>query len=162
MVAAGLALVAGCSASSDDGATSGDEDDLTGLTARQRLLHFEGVVYVKADATDSDVLAAARTQTQTAFGAVLASKIAVRTREVQNVNPSSFVKREVLVVDPASPAGTARVPMLEVSYAYQDDAVIPVELARHSALSLALLAQGPDFEWKQIVPDCTKNDKEAG
>ncbi len=155
-----LAL-AGCSASGDDAAAAGDEDDLTSLTARQRLLHFEGVVYVATGTNDADILAATRTQTQTAFGALLASKVSVRTREVQNVNPSSFVKRDVLVVDPNAPAGTAPVPMIEVNYAYQDEAIIPVALARHSTLSLALLAQGPDFQWQKVVPDCTKNDKEA-
>ncbi|MDB5220105.1 MAG: hypothetical protein JWO86_8032 [Myxococcaceae bacterium] len=159
--AAGLALAAGCAAPGGDDAASGDENDLTSLTARQRLLHFEGVVYVEPGTSDDDVLAATRTQTQTAFGALLASKVSVRTREVQNVNPSSFVKRDVLVVDTDAPAGTAPMPMLEVSYAYQDEAIIPVELARHSSLSLALLAQGPDFAWQKIVPDCTKNDKEA-
>ena len=158
--AAAVALLAGCAASDDD-AAPGDEQDLTSLTARQRLLHFEGVVYVTPGTSDADILAATRTQTQTAFGALLASNVAVRTREVQNVNPSSFVKRDVLVVDLAAAAGTAPTPMLEVNYVYQDDAIIPVELARHSTLSLALLAQGPDFEWKKIVPDCTKNDKEA-
>ena len=38
-------MVAGCSSPGDD-AAAGDEDDLTSLTARQRILTFDGVVYV--------------------------------------------------------------------------------------------------------------------
>ena len=158
-VAAGVALLAGCSASSD-GATTGDEDDLTSLTARQRTLTFEGVVYVDPKASETTILQAARAQTQTAFGALLASNVAVRTREVQNIDRSSLVKRDVLVVDPnvASDPGT---PMIEVRYAYGDEAVIPVALSRHTSLSLALLAQGAEHDTKTVIPDCTKNDKEA-
>ena len=66
----------------------------------------------------------------------------------------------MLVVD-TNVAGDPGKPMVEVSYKYKDEAVIPVELSRHSSLSLALLAQGADYEWKKIVPDCTKGDKEA-
>jgi len=158
-IAAAVALVAGCSSSGDD-AAAGDEDDLTSLTARQRILTFDGVVYVAPSASERDILAATRKQTQTAFGALLASKVAVRTREVQNVDTSSLKKREVIVVD-TNVEGDAGKPMLEVTYKYKDEAVIPVELARHTSLSLALLAQGADYEWKTIVPDCTKDDKEA-
>ena len=158
-LAAAVAIVAGCSSPSDD-AAAGDEDDLTSLTARQRILTFDGIVYVAPGSTEANILAATRKQTQTAFGALLASKVAVRTRELQNVDAGSLKKREVLVVD-TNVAGDAGTPMLEVSYKYKDEAVIPVELARHSSLSLALLAQGADHEWKTIVVDCTKNDKEA-
>ena len=158
-LAAAVALLAGCSSAGDD-AAAGDEDDLTSLTARQRILTFHGVVYVAPGTSDPAILAAARKQTQTAFGALLASKVAVRTREVQNVDPGSLVKRDVVVVD-TNLASDAGKPMIEVGYEYKDEAVIPVELSRHSSLSLALLAQGADFEWKTIVPDCTKGDKEA-
>jgi len=159
LVGAAIALLAGCAAPADD-ATAGDEDDLTSLTARQRILTFDGVVYVEAGANDGAILEAARKQTQTAFGALLANEVAVRSREVQNVDPASFKKREVLVVDP-SVAGDAGKPMLEVKYSYKDEAVIPVALARHTSLSLALLAQGSNHEVERVVVACTKNDKEA-
>ena len=153
-------LGAGCS-SADDGATAGDEDDLTSLTARQRILTFEGVVYVPPATSDDEILAATRRQTQTAFGALLGQKVSVRTREVQNVDKASIKKRDVLVVDTSAPAETPPAAMIEVKYAYRDEAVIPVELARHSSLSLALLAQGAEHEYERVLPDCTKNDKEA-
>jgi hypothetical protein len=160
ILGAAIALLAGCSAGGDD-ATAGDEDDLTSLTARQRILTFDGVVYVARGTSDAEILAATRKQTQTAFGALLASKVAVRSREVQNVDQASIRKRDVLVVDTNAAAGAAPTAMIEVKYSYKDEAVIPVELARHSNLSLALLAQGADHEIKAVLPDCTKNDKEA-
>ena len=155
----GLSVAAGCGVSSDD-TGDGDEADLTSLSARQRALTFEGVVYVKPDANDSLILDTARKQTQTAFGALLASKVSVRTREVQNIDTSSLRKRKVTVVD-TNVANDPGTPMLEVRYVLHDDAVVPVELARHSGLSLALLAKGADAHRDVVVPVCTKNDKEA-
>ena len=107
-------MVAGCSSPSDD-AAAGDEEDLTSLTARQRILTFDGVVYVDPTTSEADVLAATRKQTQTAFGALLASKVAVRTRELQNVDPLSLRKREVLVVD-TNLAGDPRTLLGEILY----------------------------------------------
>jgi hypothetical protein len=158
VLSAVVAALAGCSAGDD--ATTDDENDLTSLTARQRTLTFDGVVYVDPGSNDDVILGAARKQTQTAFGALLAQQVAVRSREVQNVDAGSFKKRDVLVVD-TNVAGDPGKPMLEVKYKYTDEAVIPVALARHTSLSLALLAQGAEHEWKTILPDCTKNDKEA-
>lgn len=156
-----LALVTaavGCSSSDD--AQQGDENDITSLSARQRILTFEGVVYVDPGSNEDAILAATRTQTQTAFGALLASQVSVRTREVQNVDLSSFQKREVVVIDPSVPNDAGK-PMIEVKYTYKDQAVIPVALARHTTLSLALLAHGAEYEKDRVVTACTKNDKEA-
>jgi hypothetical protein len=153
-------LAVGCSAASDESA-NGEEDDLTSLTARQRKLTFEGVVYVGPDATDEQILDAAHAQTQTAFGALLNAKVSVRTREVQNLTAASLVKRKVTVVDTSRP-GDPGVPALEVRYRYGDDAIVPVELSRHTTLSLALVAKGSEGEHVHgVVEACTKNDKEA-
>jgi len=159
--AAGLLLLltaaaAGCADEADHAA--GDSDDLTSLTARQRILELEGLVYVEPGTSDDAILTAVHVQTQSAFGALLASKVAVRSREVQNVDPSTFVKRDVRVVGEGG--GDPR-PMVEVKYAYKDEAVIPVDLARHSSLSLALLSKGGVGHVGAIVEACTKNDTEA-
>ncbi len=151
-----LVALAACSAG-DDAAAAGDEEDLTSLTARQRILTFDGVVYVAPGASDEQILGAVHDQTQSAFGALLASEISVQTREVQNVDPRTFRKRNVTVVDPAG----GQKEMLEVRYAYQDNAVVPVAMSRKTALSLALLGQGYESKIDEIVAACTKNDKEA-
>lgn len=84
---AGVALaltalgMAGCAAD-EEPAAAGEEDDLTSLTARQRILTFDGIVYVAPGSTNEQILGVAREQTQTAFGALLASEVAVRSREV--------------------------------------------------------------------------------
>lgn len=160
MVLALTALgMAGCSADAETG-TAGEEDDLTSLTARQRILTFDGIVYVEPGTTEAGILTAARKQTQTAFGALLANEVAVRSREVQNVDVASFKKREVLVVDP-NVANDPGKRMIEVKYSYKDEAVVPVALSRHTSLSLALLARGSEHEVDRVVEACTKNDKEA-
>ena len=79
------AVACGAGDRAGGGPETGD-DDLTSLTARQRILTFEGQVYVAPDATDEEILAAAQTQTQTAFGALLHFDVALQTREVQNVD----------------------------------------------------------------------------
>src|SRR5512140_3113545 len=102
-----LATTAACSADSGGEDSASGEDDLTSITARSRTLSFIGTVYVDPGASDSDILAAVRAQSQTAFGPLRTSNVAVNSRELKEVDPHSFVKRTVKVVDPASPAATA-------------------------------------------------------
>jgi hypothetical protein len=155
-----LAALASCAiacSSSSDG-TTGDEDDLTSITARARKLSFEGVVYVAPDASDTKILETIRHQTQSAFGALLNAKVAVRDRELHDVDPKTFVKKRVSVIDAGGAGGKT---MLEVRYVYDDDAVVPIEMARHTAMSLGLLASGGDGHEQEILVACTVNDKEA-
>ncbi len=154
-----LATVVACSGGEPDPSTGEGDEDLTSLTARQRVLTFEGTVYVAPNASEAKIIEAARAQTQTAFGALLNAEVAVQSREVQNVDPASFRKRPVTVVDLA--AGGAGREMLEVSYKYTDNAVVPVAMSRKTSLSLALLGQGHAPKTKEVVELCTKNDKEA-
>jgi hypothetical protein len=159
VVGLGLVVALGaCSSEAAEPETS--DDDLTSLTARQRILTFEGVVYVEAGAKQEAILEAARKQAQSAFGALLNSEVAVQTREVQNVDAGSFKKRSVRVVD-AAKEGDAGKEMLEVRYSYSDNAVVPVKMSRKTSLSLALLGQGAEPKTTEIVAACTKNDHEA-
>lgn len=152
-----ICALAACSAGDEGPATGEGEEDLTSLTARQRVLYFDGVVYVEPGQSDEKILEVVHEQTQSAFGALLAQEIAVQSRELRNVDKRSFRKRTVTVVDPA---GGQR-EMLEVRYAYKDNAVVPVAMSRKTSLSLALLGQGHEPKTKEIVELCTKNDKEA-
>ena len=157
-LAATLATVA-CGADDRASSTATDDEDLTSLTARQRILTFEGQVYVAPDATDAEILQAAQTQTQTAFGALLHFDVSVQTREVQNVDDKSFKKRKVTVVDP-NRAGDAGTPMLEVKYTYRDNALVPVAMAHKTALNIAVLGQGAMDKTKDLVSLCTAGTKE--
>src|SRR5262249_9490119 len=91
----GVIALSACSAGNDVGDTG--EDDLTSATARARKLSFSGYVYVGAGASDADILDAVRTQTQTAFGALRTSQVAVASRELKGVDASTFKKIPVKV-----------------------------------------------------------------
>jgi hypothetical protein len=154
---AAVALLAACSSASDDAT---DDSDLTSIKARSRKLAFEGVVYVDTRAADDKILEAARTQTQTAMGALLNQNVGVNNRELKNIDTSTFVKRRVMVVDTALPNDPGT-PMLEVRYTYNDDAVVPVAAATRTSMSIAVLAQGGAGHEDDIRVACTKNDKET-
>lgn len=155
-----LTALAACSADEGAAGEAGDESDLTSLTARQRQLSFEGMVYVPVGSTDEKILEVARKQTQTAFGALLHAEVAVQSREVQNVDRASFKKRTVTVIDASKPNDPGK-EMLEVRYVYRDNAIVPVAMSRKTALSLMVLGQGAEGKEKDVVAICTKNDKEA-
>jgi hypothetical protein len=156
-VVTGLALFAsglaggGCAAEAET-----DEDDLTSLTARSRELSFEGVVYVSAGTPDAMILDAAQQQTRTAFGAFREADIAVNSRELKAVDPSTFKKRTVTVVDTAV-ATDAGTPMLEVRYTYKDQAVVSPSYASRSTTNSALLGERQFQERERVYTECTSN-----
>ena len=151
------AMLGGCASDSNEAES---EDELTSLTARQRVLTFEGLVYVAKGASDNTIAEAARAQARSAFGALLNEKVSVQSREVGNVDTSSFRKRDVTVVDTDVPGDRGK-GLLEVRYQYKDNAVIPVALARHTGLSLALLGPGAGAKVEDVIVACTKNDTET-
>ncbi len=161
MILASAAAVA-CAAptdSGDDGA-QGDEEDLTSLTARARKLEFAGYVYVDEGASDDTIVRAVKQQTQSAFGALRTAKVGVNSRELKDVDKSTFLKTPVEVIDPANRAAPPR-KMTKVAYTFTDNALVPIPMATRSALSLALLGNGYASKTDRILPECTDNDKEA-
>lgn len=150
-------LATGCAG---DESESSEESDLTSLRGQSRSLQFQGIVYVARGASDSEILNAVHAQTKTAFGPLKQHEIGVNDRELKGVSPSTFVKREVTVVD-TTKSGDKGSPMLEVRYTYADDAIVPESLATKSTLDIALL--GPDYRGKQteILEKCTANNAEA-
>src|SRR6187397_313157 len=99
-----LASTAACSAetASEEGEPAGSEDDLTSVTARSRTLEFQGTVFVEPAASADQILQSVRTQTQTAFGPLRTSDMAVQSRELREIDQSTFKKRNVKVVDVAN------------------------------------------------------------
>lgn len=132
---------------------------LTSLTARERALSFEGVVYVEPGASDAEILETARAQTRSAFGALLHLDVAVQTREVGNIDERSFKKRKVTVIDPDDPRDEGRA-MTEVTYEYRDNAVVPVAMARKTSLPTALLGPGAKERTQDLVFRCTAGTAE--
>ncbi len=155
-----VASTAACSADSSSGEDSASgEDDLTSITARSRTLSFVGTVYVAPGSSDATILSAVRSQSQTAFGALRTSNVAVNSRELKDVDPRTFVKRTVKVVDPAAPS--APKDMLEVKYTYKDNAVVDAKYASRTALPLAIMNPGYAAQSQRILTECTANDSEA-
>ncbi|MFP6686385.1 MAG: hypothetical protein VB934_16820, partial [Polyangiaceae bacterium] len=133
------------------------EQDLTSLTARERLLTFEGYVYVHPDASDDDILAAVHHQTRSAFGALLTQNIAVGTREPAAANPQSFAKEAVEVL---GPQGEVVYETLRVRYRYDDRAVIPKSMSHRGAIPLGLLHGDYPLQAARVIAECSANTKE--
>jgi hypothetical protein len=152
-------LAAACSSSGGDDGVSGEED-LTSISARSRSLRFTGVVYVADGASQESILQTVRAQTQTAFGALRTSEMAVNSRELKEVDARTFRTRKVTAVDPSRP-GDAGKPMLEVRYTYRDMAVVPVSMATRSSVALALMGPNYRAQTQRILRECTPNDKHA-
>jgi len=150
-------FAAGCS-SADTSDTGSSEDDLTSLTARSRTLKFAGVVYVAPTASDASILSSIRKQTQSAFGALREADVGVNSRELKEVDPATFVKTQVKVVDPAGGEPTS---MMRVAYRYTDTALVPIPMAKRSSLSLALLNPNYASQNMRVFNECTARDKHA-
>lgn len=131
-----------------------DEDDLTSITARERVLTFEGYVYVGVNASPSQLLTAVRAQTRSAFGALLAAHVSVSSRELAAVDTASFVKEKVGVVGRRPGAPTS---MLRVHYRYTDRAIMPKAMASKSTLSLGLLQGDYASQAERVLKECTLN-----
>lgn len=160
-----LSLIAGtaaCAADTNeaDPAVGGDEEDLTSITARSRSFEFVGTVYVEPGANDAAILQAVRTQSQTAFGPLRTAEAAVNSRELKEIDTTTFVKRPVKVVD-TNVANDAGRDMLEVKYTYKDNAVVAVSYASRTSMPLALMNPSYRAQTDRILRECTPNDEHS-
>src|SRR5260221_2128324 len=120
LLAGALALACGVRPEADG---SSADDRLTGVTASERGIHFQGYVHVAVDASDDDVKVAIARQVKTAIGALRTPKVSLNDRAAQsNLDPSTWTKNVLAVVDPASPSAAPR-QVLRVTYKYNDRAV---------------------------------------
>jgi hypothetical protein len=152
------ALAPACSHHTDDTTddAASSEDDLTSLTARERTLTFESVVYVAANASDQQMLAAVEHQTKSGFGALREAEVGANTRELGLDDTKGFIKEPVVLIDPTK-AGDKGTPMVRVRYRYTDRAVVPVTLATRTAISLGLLTGSYESQTERILKECTGN-----
>jgi hypothetical protein len=156
-----FASTAACTSDSSEepGNEAGDENDLTSVTARSRTLEFVGTVYLEPNASADQILQAVRTQAQTAFGPLRTSDMAVNSRELREIDTSTFVKRTVKVVDVAG--GGSQREMLEVKYTYKDNAVVGMRYAQRSSAPLAVMNPGYRTQIDRLLRECTTNDEHA-
>jgi hypothetical protein len=160
LVAVVASVATACSAETDGSTIVGEEDDLTSLTARARKLEFAGYVYVDEGTSDAQIIAEVKRQTQSAFGALREADIGVNSRELKDVDPSTFLETPVDVIDPANPSAPSR-QMLKVAYTFTDNAVVPVPMARRSAIPLGLLGMRYQSQSARILGECTSGDDHA-
>lgn len=139
-------------------AETGDENDLTSITARSRTLEFVGTVYVAPGASQDQILQTVRTQAQTAFGPLRTADLAVSSRELREIDTSTFVKRPVKVVDVASGSSSD---MLEVKYTYKDNAIVGLRYSRRTTAPLALMSPNYREQTDRLLRECTTNDSHA-
>ncbi len=156
LLAASSVLAVGCSANADNTDDTTD-NDLTSNSALARTVTFQGRVYVAAGASDTDVMSSIESQTQTAFGALRTSNIAVNNRELKGgVDKKSIKKRAVSLVN-----GTKKTAMQEVTYVYTDNGVVAKSYARRSSAPIAVLNPSYESQLDRILVECTANDSEA-
>ncbi len=149
-----------CASETSDNGTAGDEDDITSLTARARKLQFAGYVYVDEGAPDYAIQSAIKQQTQSAFGALREANVGVNSRELKDVDPSTFLKTPVSVVDTANRSAPAK-KMTKVAYTFTDDALVPIPMARRTSIPLGLLGKNYQMQSARIVQECTNGDAHA-
>jgi len=160
MLLVAAASTVACTAATDEEDTEGQDEDLTSLTARSRKLDFAGYVYVEDGTPDSLITSEIKRQTQSAFGALREANIGVNSRELKDVDPATFLKTPVKVVDPANPTAAPK-KMTKVSYTFTDNAVVPLPLASRSALPLGLLGKNYQSQQDRILRECTNGDQHA-
>ena len=156
----GCLALGACSAPADSSVDEDSDEALTSLTALSRTLRLQSQVFVSPDASDYEILAAAKKQNQSAFGALRTASVGVNDRELKTIDASTFVKHKVTVYDVAS-GDTTGTPMLRVTYKYTDHAVVPKTMSKRSALPLAVLSGNYSSQLDRITKECTANDSEA-
>ena len=149
----------GACSSGEVASDDSQEEDLTSLTARARTLKFEGYVYVEKYASEWSILNTIRKQTQSAFGALRTSDVGVNDRELATIDPATFVKTTVKVIDPNNSSSSKE--MIKVKYTYTSTSVVPKSMSRRSSLSLGVLSSSYSSQTSRILKECTANDSEA-
>jgi hypothetical protein len=152
------AALAGCANDATTAASS--EDDLTSNTALARTLTFNGAVYVAASASDSSILYAMKSQTQSAFGALREANVGVNSRELKDIDIKTWKKSPVTVFDTKN-TGDKGAAMLRVEYTFTDNAVVPKAMAKKSSLPLAVLGTNYTAQTQRVFDECTSGDAHA-
>lgn len=137
-------------------ASSNEEDFLESVTALERNLEFESVVYVPLDSTDSNIANYIDRQARTALGSLLHSEIGVNTKELRGATPASWVKEPVDVFSDNTHTKTRS--LIRVRYKYTDKAIMPKALARRTSVPLAVLAQFTVTNEDALRVPCTANN----
>ena len=134
------AFLAGCASDEVDAIPGEDDwasDQIVGANSVGRRMAVEGFVYVPVGSPQSTITSAVTAQMRVLFGAARTSDIGLSERQ-PIINPTSFRRDEVSVVDTARPTAAPRA-MWRVRYTYRSRAVVPRSLATTSTIPTATL-----------------------
>jgi hypothetical protein len=138
-----------------EGASNAGDDSLTGTTSAERAIHFTGKVYVADGASDGDIATAIAREVKTSIGALRLPKVSIGDRAARsNLDPSRWTRRTVRVVDPKQPTVTLRT-LSEVTFAYDDRAVVTNDLAKRSTVDFTVLADDYGAHADTLKTACT-------
>ena len=156
----GAALLASACGAETPAVEEGEDQELISVTALERKLSFEGMVYVAESASEAAILDAVQRQTQTAFGPLRLANVAVGKRELKDIKAadlkiSATSKETVQVLDP-KPGAPAK--LLRVRYKFEDTAIAPKTMARRSSLALGLMNGNYAKLSERVLKECTNND----
>jgi hypothetical protein len=144
--------VAGC-AIAPDASISEESGELTGATSVERAIHFDGRVYVDLGTADAAIGSAIARQVKTALGALRDAKVSLNDRAARaNVDPAKWRRTEVDVVDAA---GVKVARKLQVTYRYDDRAVVTNALSTRSSVDFVLLADDYTVHAGPLKTDCS-------
>lgn len=141
-----------------EGASSADDDQLTGTTSAERPIHFEGIVYLRDGASDDDIRGAIAREVKTAIGALRQPMVSINDRAARS-NLSNWTKQTMTVVDPANPASTWNV--TKVTYKYDDRAVVTNTLSTRSAVDFTVLADDYSAHLGDLNAACVDESTDA-
>ncbi len=134
------AFLAGC-ASDEADVTPGEDDwaadQIVGANSVGRRMAVEGFVYVPVGSLQATITAAVTAQMRVLFGAARSNDIGLSERQ-PIINPASFRRDEVTVVDPAQPTAAPRT-LWRVRYTYRSRAVVPRSLEMASTVPTATI-----------------------
>jgi len=158
------AAFAGCAPGmGTDGASTdeADPDEIVGANAVGRNMSVDGVVLVRTGARDSEITEAVRRQVRVLFGAAKGMDIGLGDREATAVDPQTFRRDTVTVVDTARPtAPTAQ--MLRVRYTYRDRAIVPRAMSSRRTIGTTTLAGDYNTYAQEVIDNCQTENRDWG
>jgi hypothetical protein len=141
--------------------TETDPDEIVGANAVGRNMEVQGYVLVRAGASDREITEAVRSQVRVLFGATKAIQIGLSDRDARTIDPTTFRRDTVAVVDPANPSAPAQ-QMLRVRYTYRDRAVVVKSLASRRAIGITTLFGNYTAYAQDVIRDCQSEHQDWG
>ncbi len=160
----------GCAADGDlsEYTDEADPDEIVGANAVGRNLTVASYVLVAPTATDAQILDAVKREVRPLLGSMHAIQVGTNDRDAANVDPTTFQRDTVTVVDPANPSAPTTT-MLRVRFSYTDRVTVPKTVLTdsygrlsRSTLETTLLMSNWAASGTSLTDPCTSEDGDWG